>query len=85
MPNPVSGWDAGGAGPFRAGADRVLVSVKEDFPLGVLPLEFGDAGEDVFERRGLVIRIDPEVHRLLGPFGRPTGSGHEAPNGPVRG
>ena len=62
--------DRGGAGSLRAGTDRVYVAIEEDLAVGVLPLELGDAAEDVFKRGRFVIRVDPQMNRLLGSHGR---------------
>ncbi len=51
-----------------ARADRVLISVEEDLPVRVLPLEVRDLGKNVLEGRALIVRVDPQMNGLLGFF-----------------
>lgn len=71
-----------GTGPLRARTDGILVAVEEDLPVRVLPLELGDAGEDVLEGGRFVIRVDPYVHGLLGVVVSTTRIDHRAPREP---
>ncbi len=71
-----------GTGPLRARTDGILVPVEEDLAVRVLALELGDAGEDIFEGGRFVIRVDSNVHGLLGVVVPTTRINHGAPREP---
>ncbi len=77
MRDPSMG--GGSPGALRSRADRVLVPVEEDLAVRVLSLELRNACEDLFERGGFVIGIDPEVHGLFRPSGRRPRTAHGVP------
>jgi hypothetical protein len=71
--------DRGRSGSLGSRADRVLVAVEEDLPVRMLALELGDLGEDVFEGRRFVIRIDPYVNGLFRSVVRTSRCDHGVP------